>query len=78
MINFAGLEFIFRFLPIFMIIYWIIPSGYRDALLFLGSIIFYASGAHLFVILLLVLVFLNYLFGEMVWVMPGRRHSAVR
>lgn len=75
MINFAGLEFIFRFLPIFMIIYWIIPSGYRDALLFLGSIIFYASGAHLFVILLLVLVFLNYLFGEMVWVMPGRRRK---
>jgi alginate O-acetyltransferase complex protein AlgI len=75
MINFAGLEFIFRFLPIFMIIYWFIPSGYRDAFLFLGSIIFYASGARLFVILLLVLVFLNYLFGEMVWVMPGRRRK---
>ena len=75
MINFAGLEFIFRFLPIFMIIYWFIPSGYRDALLFLGSIIFYASGAHLFVFLLLGLVFLNYLFGEMVWVMPGRRRK---
>jgi hypothetical protein len=45
MINFAGIEFIFRFLPIFMIIYWIIPSAYQDALLLVGSLIFYASGA---------------------------------
>ena len=76
MINFSGLEFIFRFLPIFMIIYCLIPSRYRDALLFAGSLVFYASGARLFVILLLALVLINYLFGEMVWVPPGRRRKA--
>ena len=76
MINFAGLEFIFRFLPIFMIIYWIIPSAYQDALLFVGSLIFYASGAKWFVLLLLGLVFVNYLVGEMVWVPPRRRRKA--
>ena len=75
MINFSGLEFIFRFLPVFMIIYWIVPSAYRDALLFAGSLIFYASGAKLFVLVLLGLVFVNYLMGEMVWVMPGRRRK---
>ena len=73
MINFSGLEFIFRFLPVFMIIYWIIPSTYRDAFLFVGSLVFYASGAKWFTLLLLGLVFVNYLFGELVWVMPGRR-----
>ena len=75
MINFSGLEFIFRFLPVFMIIYWIIPSTYRDAFLFAGSLVFYASGAKWFTLLLLGLVFVNYLFGELVWVMPGRRRK---
>ena len=56
MVNFSGLEFIFRFLPVFLIIYWIIPSRYRDALLFVGSLVFYAFGAKLFVILLFLLL----------------------
>ena len=75
MVNFSGLEFIFRFLPVFLIIYWIIPSRYRDALLFAGSLVFYAFGAKLFVILLFLLVLVNYVLGEMVWVMPGRRRK---
>ena len=75
MVNFSGLEFIFRFLPVFLIIYWIIPSRYRDALLFVGSLVFYAFGAKLFVILLFLLVLVNYILGEMVWVMPGRRRK---
>ena len=75
MVNFSGLEFIFRFLPVFLIIYWIIPSRYRDALLFVGSLVFYAFGAKFFVILLFLLVLVNYVLGEMVWVMPGRRRK---
>ena len=75
MVNFSGLEFIFRFLPVFLIIYWIIPSRYRDALLFAGSLVFYDFGAKLFVILLFLLVLVNYVLGEMVWVMPGRRRK---
>ena len=75
MVNFSGLEFIFRFLPVFLIIYWIIPSRYRDTLLFAGSLVFYAFGAKLFVILLFLLVLVNYVLGEMVWVMPGRRRK---
>lgn len=74
MINFSGLDFIFRFLPAFLLIYCLVPSRYRDALLFAGSLVFYASGARFFVLLLLGLVFVNYLFGEVIWLMPGRPH----
>ena len=73
MVNFSGLVFIFRFLPVFLILYSLVPHKYRDAVLFAGSLVFYASGARLFVVLLLFLVVLNFLFGEMVWKMPGRR-----
>ena len=64
MINFSGVDFIFRFLPVFLIIYCLTPSKYRDIILFAGSIIFYASGARLFVFVLLGLVVINYLFGS--------------
>ena len=76
MINFSGVDFIFRFLPVFLILYSLIPPKYRDILLFAGSIFFYASGARLFVFVLLGLVVINYLFGELVYVQPGRPRRA--
>ena len=75
MINFSGPDFIFRFLPVFLLIYCLVPQRHRDALLFGGSLVFYASGARFFVLLLLGLVFVNYIFGEALWVMPGRTHK---
>lgn len=73
MVNFSGLEFMFRFLPVFLILYWLVPSEYMDAVLFLGSLVFYAFGTRLFVLLLLGLTVVNYLAGDMLWVMPGRK-----
>ena len=72
MINFSGLEFIFRFLPLFLVLYYLVPETLQDLILFVGSLVFYASGAHWFVLVLLGLVFVNFFFGEIVWVMPGR------
>lgn len=76
MVNFSGLDFIFRFLPVFLLIYSLVPSRYRDAVLFVGSLVFYASGARFFVLLLIALVFVNYAFGDSLWIMPGIAHRA--
>ena len=76
MVNFAGIDFIFRFLPFFLLIYCLAPSRFRDAVLFAGSLVFYASGARFFVLLLLALVFVNFAFGDALWVMPGLAHRA--
>lgn len=76
MVSFAGLEFIFRFLPIFLIVYGLAPAEYRDAILFAGSLVFYASGAGFFVLLLLGLVFVNWFVGELLWAMPGYSRRA--
>ena len=40
--DFCSLSFIFRFLPLFLLAYYLIPDIYRDLVLFLGSIVFYA------------------------------------
>lgn len=64
MVNFAGLEFIFRFLPVFLIIYFIIPVKHRDIVLLIGSLVFYAMGDPYFAALLFALIIVNYLIGK--------------
>jgi alginate O-acetyltransferase complex protein AlgI len=64
MVVFSGLEFIFRFLPVFLLIYYITPRKYRNAVLFIGSMVFYAVGEPHFVVLLLGLCIADYLLGR--------------
>lgn len=78
MVVFSSLEFMFRFLPVFLIVYYLTPYRYRNAVLFLGSILFYASGAKWFVLLLLAGVVVNWLMGRLVWTRPGRRPSGTQ
>lgn len=56
---FSSVGFLFRFLPIFIVIYVALPK-YRNAVLLLGSLIFYGVGEPYFVLLLLLSVLLNY------------------
>ena len=44
MTNFSDLSFIFRFLPIFLIAYYVLPSRLRPLILCVGSLAFYAFG----------------------------------
>ncbi len=75
MVLFSSMEFIFRFMPVFMIVYWITPARYKNAVLFGGSIVFYASGEGLLVLVLLAATLVNYLIGAVNWDTPGRRRS---
>ncbi len=56
---FSSVGFLFRFLPIFMIIYLVFPK-YRNIVLLVGSLIFYGVGEPYFVLLLLLSVLVNY------------------
>lgn len=56
---FSSIEFIFRFLPIFLIIYYLVPAGYRNIVLFLGSILFYSFGDPKYLILIFLSIFVN-------------------
>lgn len=64
---FSSLEFIFIFLPIFLILYYIFPVKYRNYILLIGSIIFYIIGSWghpYYIILLVVTTFVNYKIGK--------------
>lgn len=72
MVVFSDLAFIFRFLPVFLAVYFITPAEYRNAILFLGSVFFYAVGEPHFVVLLLALTVADWLLGRII----ARRNRA--
>lgn len=71
---FSSFEFLFRFLPVFLIIYYITPKKFRNYILFAGSILFYAVGEAEYVFLLLGCVLVNYVLGRLMYrnAMEGR------
>ena len=48
---FSSLEFIFRFLPIFFLAYFATPARYRNIVLVVGSLVFYAVGEPVYIFL---------------------------
>lgn len=63
---FSSLEFIFVFLPIFLVLYYCLPEKCRNGLLFAGSILFYGIGEPTYLFLILYSVLVNYLFGLLI------------
>lgn len=71
---FSSVGFLFRFLPIFMIIYLAFPK-YRNFVLLAGSLVFYGVGEPYFVLLLLLSVMVNYGFSRYMFWEPSSPQS---
>lgn len=63
---FSSIEFLFRFLPVFMLIYLFIPGKYRNIVLLSGSLLFYGVGEPYYVLLLIFSILLNYGAGKLI------------
>ena len=62
---FSSFEFLFRFLPVFLLMYYVTPQKWKNAVLFAGRILFYTAGEAEYVVLLLASVVINYVFGRL-------------
>lgn len=60
---FSSIEFLLFFLPVFLMVYRLVPDRMKNAVLLLGSLIFYTYGEPKFLVLLMVSVLVNYFFG---------------
>jgi len=67
---FSSIFFIFCFLPVFMLVYYLVPGRGRDIVLFIGSLIFYAWGEPVYVILMLFSALFNYYMGMEIYDCP--------
>ena len=63
---FSSIEFLSGFLPVFLVIYYLTPVKYKNIILFIGSLFFYAYGEPKYVFLLLLSMVINFAFGRMI------------
>lgn len=64
---FSNWQFLGVFLPVFLIVFYLSPEKYRNGILFLGSMVFYAAGGLVPFLLLLSLTLINDAVGGLVW-----------
>ncbi|MCI5554393.1 MAG: MBOAT family protein [Ruminococcus sp.] len=64
--SFTTIAFMFRFLPIFLIVYYVVPTRYKNMILLIGSFVFYAWGQHFYLLLLMLSIVVNYTFGRLI------------
>ena len=70
---FSSTIFLFMFLPIVLAGYYLLDQRFRNVFLLFASLIFYAWGEPQFVLVMLLSILVNYVFGLFVAWMPGRR-----
>lgn len=62
---FSSVTFLFYFLPIFLLVYYILPKKiiFKNIWFLISSLIFYLWGEHIFILVLLSSITLNYIIG---------------
>ena len=63
---FSSLTFLFAFLPIILIVYYLSPKKFRNAILFIGSLIFYAWGEPIYITIMLFSTVFDYVNGLLI------------
>ncbi len=74
---FSSVTFLFLFLPLALLIYFVAPQSWRNGILLTFSLIFYAWGEPLFVLIMLLSVTANYFFALAIARRPDRASSKV-
>lgn len=75
---FSSLLFLFRFLPLVLILYFAVPPRLRNLVLLLVSLVFYAWGEPVYVILMIVSILISWTGGLLVdrFLRAGNRRAA--
>lgn len=61
---FSSITFILFFLPLTLVVYYLVPDKYKNIMLLISSLIFYAWGEPIYVILLILSTVFNYFCGR--------------
>jgi len=70
---FSSAVFLFGFLPLVWLCYFLAKERFRNGVLLVASLLFYAYGEPKFVFVMLVSILLNYLFALWIERRPARR-----
>lgn len=70
---FSGLIFIFLYLPLVLLLYFVLPMKYRNGFLFFANLIFYGWGEPVFLFVMVASVIINYFFGRWITLFPAKK-----
>ena len=70
---FSGIPFLYYFLPLVLAVYFLVPRGAKNAVLFASSLLFYAWGEPRFCVFMLLSIAQGYVFGRLLE--RNRKHT---
>ena len=70
---FSGIPFLYYFLPLVLAVYFLVPRGAKNAVLFASSLLFYAWGEPRFCVFMLLSIAQGYVFGRLIE--GNRKHT---
>lgn len=70
---FSSIPFLYYFLPAVLLFYFAAPKQFKNTVLLLGSLIFYAFGEPRFALVMILNILLSYLFGLLIEGFRGRK-----
>lgn len=75
---FSSLLFLFRFLPAVLVAYYLVPHRWRNLVLLLFSLVFYAWGEPVYIVLMLASILISYTGGILVdrFMKTGKQNAA--
>ena len=69
---FSSITFLYYFLPVVLIVYFCVPPGWKNAILFIASLVFYAWGEPKYVFLMILSVMIGYTAGLLMDRLPKK------
>ena len=74
---FSSIIFMFTFLPIILVTYYLSPRKLKNFILLLGSLVFYAWGEPIYIILMILTIVINYVLALLIKNQKGRRKKCI-
>ena len=74
--EFGSITFLLRFLPIFLILYYLVPGRMKNVILLLGSLCFYAWGEPICLIPMVISACSDFVHGIMIEKYRGKGNAA--
>ena len=74
---FSSISFLYVFLPAVLLCYTLVPRRWKNAVLLVFSLLFYAAGEPVYISLLLLSSILNYIYALLVEKFRGRRGAKI-
>lgn len=75
---FSSITFLFTFLPITLLLYYLVPRKAKNAVLLITSLIFYAWGEPVYIFLMIISILFNYFSGMDIALKLGKKRACRR